>query len=333
MSNGRAIVHLNAYTNRIALFINPALYIDSAKIHFGFYKIQPSLFINPECNIYSINIHFDWILYNSSKTPKIYYHKHILDSFGDAFSNNNVYLNKFNVPVYENYSTGTNWSFNTTVGNEYNLPKTEESWRFSTDIRNSYDVHAGKDGTLWFYRLNSNIYKNIFDHILFDLEFIKDKILPFPYRQTQTIIQYFIPLEENDLVYIDKNGFYQKALATEEKYNVVGIISKKINNNTYELTTSGILKNINTDFKSDSGILYLSDTEPGKYTSYENITSNFYTPIGFYNINNIILSIEDSSVGDKLQLYQDNIFANFNYTNLSNQDIIDIETEVLNNAW
>jgi len=162
------------------------------------------------------------------------------------------------------------------------------------------------------------------------------------HKLSNKIFQYNHGLEYHDLVYLE-NGLYKKALATEEKYNVNGIVSEIINENTFILTTFGIIefdiKELQTDsdidsYKdiSDSGILYLSDTQEGKVTTYDKITTTFYTPVGFYINNSAIINIMDSSYGGSLNKYDDSITNNIDFKKITEIDKNNIIQEVLNNA-
>lgn len=180
-------------------------------------------------------------------------------------------------------------------------------------------------------RVNTNIYKNIFDNFLFDL-YNFQTILNGPYKQETTIFQYNHGFQVYDLLRLNQNGLYEKGIATESKYDVIGMVTEVLNDHEFVLTTYGQIKT-NISFDSDSGILYLSDTQEGKFCSYEELVSNFYTPIGFYTGNTITLNILDSSVGEVLKKYHDTIYEyeqSLPYiTEAEKQDIIQ---EVLNNA-
>lgn len=180
-------------------------------------------------------------------------------------------------------------------------------------------------------RVNTNIYKNIFDSFLFDL-YDFQTIFNDPYKQETTTFQYNHGFRVYDLLRLNQNGLYEKGIATESKYDIIGMVTKVLNDHEFILTTYGQIKT-NISFDSDSGILYLSDTQEGKFCSYEELTSNFYTPIGFYTGNTITLNILDSSVGEVLKKYHDTIYEyeqSLPYiTETEKQDIIQ---EVLNNA-
>lgn len=180
-------------------------------------------------------------------------------------------------------------------------------------------------------RVNTNIYKNIFENILFDLYKIQNNITGV-YKQENTIFQYKHNFDLYDLVYQDNNGLYKKGLANEEQYGVIGIVSKIVNASEFILLTFGQIET-NYNFSSDSGILYLSDTEPGKFCTYDELTTNFYTPIGFYTGNTITLNILDSSVGDVLKKYCDTVYEHEqDLPHITETDKQNIIQEVFNNA-
>ncbi len=180
-------------------------------------------------------------------------------------------------------------------------------------------------------RVNTNIYKNIFDSFLFDL-YNFQTILNGPYKQETTIFQYNHGFQMYDLLRLNQSGLYEKGIATESKYDVIGMVTQVLNDHEFILTTYGPIET-NINFNSDSGILYLSDTQEGKFCTYEELTSNFYTPIGFYTGNTITLNILDSSVGDVLKKYCDAIYEHEqNLPHITEADKQDIIQEVFNNA-
>jgi hypothetical protein len=180
-------------------------------------------------------------------------------------------------------------------------------------------------------RVNTNIYKNIFDSFLFDL-YNFQTILNGPYKQETTIFQYNHGFQIYDLLRLNQSGLYEKGIATESKYDVIGMVTQILNNHEFVLTTYGPIET-NISFSSDSGILYLSDTQEGKFCTYEELASNFYTPIGFYTGNTITLNILDSSVGDVLKKYCDTVYEHErNLPYITETDKQDIIQEVFNNA-
>ena len=204
-------------------------------------------------------------------------------------------------------------------------------WTAYSNVLSSYIVNLGTFSTFEFDRVNSNIYKNIFSHIIFDVYSIQDKLQVYPYKKLNNIFQINHNFDLYDFVYIDKYGYYQKGIAnSEETYAVVGMVYEIIDEHNFILMTNGIIDNP-FKFESDSGVIYLSDINPGECTTYENISNSFYTPVGFHNDNKLIINILDSSVGDTLKLYQETNMTQ-NFARLSEQDINDIIQEVLNNS-
>jgi len=207
---------------------------------------------------------------------------------------------------------------------------TKADWFFETSIIETEIWNLGEFSTKRFFRVNSNIYKNIFYHNLFELYPIQEKLAKPGMQKENNIIQGNHGLSLYDLVYLDESGLYRKALANENEYQVVGIVIKVNNIHEFTLMTYGRI-NYTLNSNSGSGILYLSDTQKGKFCFYEDITTNFYTPIGFYINNYIIINVLDSSVGDILKPYQTKIY-DFNFIYLSETDENDVIQEVLNSA-
>lgn len=221
------------------------------------------------------------------------------------------------------------WNIASTyVAQEALITKTSDLWSAYATALTSYVLNFGLVSTLQFDRVNSNIYKNIFNHLIFDIYSIQDKIIGLPYKKTTEIFQMNHGFHEYDLLYLDHHGFYRKGIAnSEETYSVVGIVSEVIDEHNFILMTNGIINNP-YEFDSESGVLYLSDKVPGKFSIYENIDNTFYTPVGFYNNDKLIINILDSSVGDILKPYQEH-FITQNFTYLTQNDINDVVQEVL----
>lgn len=179
-------------------------------------------------------------------------------------------------------------------------------------------------------RFNSNIYKDMFEKEIFELyDRLNNKyLLDLLTQKNNTVFQMNHNLDLYDLVYLNENGVYKKGLATEEKYQVLGIVSEIINENEFVLTLYGPI-DYDYNFESDSGILYLSDSVEGAFCSYEDITTAFYTPIGYYKNNQIVINILDSSMGRELKLYQDELFKDITFNYITENDINDIVTEVI----
>lgn len=212
------------------------------------------------------------------------------------------------------------------------ITKTSELWSSYANALTSYLLDFDKVSTLYFERRNSNIYKNIFNHFLLELYDLQP-FLNGIYKKETTIFQYKHGFELYDLLRINDNGLYEKGLAIESKYNVVGIIGEIINENEFVLISYGPIET-NLNFTSDSGVLYLSDTQEGKFCTFEELETNFYTPIGFYTGNTITLNILDSSVGDTLKKYNDTVYEHEqDLPHITVSDKQDIIQGVLDNAW
>lgn len=207
-------------------------------------------------------------------------------------------------------------------------------WNAYASILKGYSIDFGSITTQEFERVNSNIYKNLFETILYDLFYIQEQMY-YPYHKDNTITQFNHGFVLYDIISLCPNGLYKKSLATEELYNAIGVVTQVINQDNFVLSTYGEFNasdfNIN-NITSDSGILYLSETNAGTLTHYERINNKFYTPVGFKNHNKVVINILDSSIGDTLLTYKDNIFVQNSLTFLTNNDLEDIVQEVLNHA-
>ena len=290
----------------------------------------------------TVNVLFDksiqWINVNPNTyycTANVFIEKYY-DTYRDKFSVVSYpYINfRSDTYVKQKYKSANNsWNIASTfVSMEAPITKTSELWSSYTNVLTSYIVKLGSASTLEFDRLNSNIYKNIFNHLIFDLSLIKENIFGLTYKKETSIFQLSHGLSNYDLLYLDKHGFYRKAIADKEteKCFVCGIVSNVINDNEFTIMTHGIIPN-NHNFQSDAGILYLSDKIEGQFSIYEDIDNMVYTPVGFYNDDHIVINILDTAIDNRLKLYQDTILNNTEFTYLSDTDINDIIVEVINN--
>lgn len=309
-------VNLNGYTLKESseIYYSGSGEITSIKSFSGFtYSSQNSTYSSSTGRVI-INVYYTRNSYSltvnygtSSKYQYLYEEQGDLHYTGHPVD----YLHKFknwagNVPV----DIGLSYLFNTT----FIMP--------ASDVTISV-VFEDQD------RVNSNIYKNILNALLFDLYGIQDSIHDI-YKQETNIFQYNHQLSLYDLVYLDNHGLYHKGLANEDKYMVIGMVSKVISANEFVLMIYGQIE-IELNYGSDSGILYLSDTQEGKFCPFEGIITNFYTPIGFYTGNTITINILDSSVGDEIKKYHDAIYEQ-NLPQITAQEKQSIIQEVLNNA-
>ena len=175
-------------------------------------------------------------------------------------------------------------------------------------------------------RLNSNIYKNIFPEEIFDMDFI-NKSLANIVISTEDIKQNNHDLSINDFVYLDDDGLYKKAIAEESiKANVVGIVSKIAGPNVFTLMDSGKIAFEHLDY-TDTTILYLSDKIPGKAVHYSEITNTVYIPVAIYIENNIIIHLQQGSIGDVLAPYEEEEQSFEIYTQ---QELNDVVNQITN---
>lgn len=153
-------------------------------------------------------------------------------------------------------------------------------------------------------RLNSNIYKNIFAEDIFDMDFINQKISN-AISSTEDIKQDNHGLSVNDFVYLDvTDNKYKKALAEDSaRANVRGIVSKVAGPNVFTLMDSGKVPFSHLDY-NDTTVLYLSDKVPGEIVHYSEISNTVYIPVATYIENNIIINLQQGSIGDKLAPYE-----------------------------
>lgn len=258
------------------------------------------------------------------------------DTYGDHYSVKSYPKINFNGEAYVKKSfnvKNADWNIASAyVAQQALITKTSELWSSYANALTSYLLDFDKVSTLYFERRNSNIYKNIFNHFLLELYDLQP-FLNGIYKKETTIFQYKHGFELYDLLRINDNGLYEKGLAIESKYNVIGIIGEIVNENEFVLISYGPIET-NLNFTSDSGVLYLSDTQEGKFCTFEELETNFYTPIGFYTGNTITLNILDSSVGDTLKKYHNTVYEHEqDLPHITVSDKQDIIQGVLNNAW
>ena len=135
-------------------------------------------------------------------------------------------------------------------------------------------------------------------------------------------------LSVNDFVYFDNiDNKYKKALAEDSaRANVVGLVSNVAGPNVFTLMKSGKVTFDTLDY-NDTTILYLSDKTPGKAVHYSEISNTIYIPIAIYIENNIIVSLQQGSIGDVLVPYEK---EEQDFENYTEQDLNDIITQVTN---
>ena len=244
-----------------------------------------------------------------------------LDTFGNKYNSPQQYGVYFSGEAYSKvkllykYSIGNSSTF---VKRTAPTTKSEKIWSTHTDVLTSYLLNFDGYATLEFLRLNSNIYKNIFPEVVTDMEYINKIIDNIP-TSTASIHQDNHNLQRGDVVYLDDDKLYKKALAENtNKSNVVGVVSKVNSSNVFTLMNTGKIDYQHLDY-TDTSILYLSDKIPGKLVHYSNISNTIYVPVAIYADNKIIVNIQQGSVGDILAPYEQEI------TNFETYDIQDLD--------
>ena len=251
-----------------------------------------------------------------------------LDTFGNKYNSPQQYGVYFSGEAYSKvkllykYSIGNSSTF---VKRTTPTTKSEKIWSTHTDVPTSYFLDFDGYATLEFLRLNSNIYKNIFPEVVTDMEYINKIIDNIP-TSTASIHQDNHNLQIGDVVYLDDDKLYKKALAENtNKSNVVGVVSKVNSSNVFTLMNTGKVDYQHLDY-TDTSILYLSDKIPGKLVHYSNISNTIYVPVAIYADNKIIVNIQQGSVGDTLAPYEQEI-SNFETYDI--QDLDDIINQTI----
>ena len=200
-------------------------------------------------------------------------------------------------------------------------------WKSNAISLSSYELNDfDKVSTLEFLRLNSNIYKNIFPEEIFNMDYL-NKSMANTIISTEDIKQDNHNLSINDFVYLDDDGLYKKALAEEStRANVKGIVTKIAGPNVFTLMDSGKIEFDHLDY-NDTSVLYLSDKIPGKAVHYTEITNTIYIPVAIYIENNIIINLQQGSIGDVLAPYEEEKQSFEIYTE---QDLNDIINQLVN---
>ena len=153
-------------------------------------------------------------------------------------------------------------------------------------------------------RLNSNIYKNIFPDVITDMEYMNDLIDNTP-TTLRDIVQVNHQLELYDVVYLDDNGDYRKAIAeNSEKAIIAGVVTKISSNNVFTLMYTGKFDYPQWNY-NDTSVMYLSDKYPGKIVHYSEISNMVYVPVAVYTNNSMIINIQQGSAGAPLEPYTD----------------------------
>ena len=301
MVNTKAIVY------RQNIEINNYVYYDSAKVSLKWKNINKNTYYQT-VNTYQKYLDTFGNKYESSPQYGLYFS-------GDAYSK---------VKLLYNYKIGSNYTF---VGTEIPVSKSEKSWSTYSNVLTSYFLDFNGYATLEFSRVNSNIYKNIFPEEVFNMDYL-NKSFANVIASTNDIRQENHGLSVNDFVYFDTtDNRYKKALAEDStRANVVGLVSNVAGTNAFTLMKSGKVTFDTVDC-NDTTILYLSDKTPGKTVHYSEISNTVYIPIAIYIENNIIVSLQQGSIGDVLVPYEK---EEQDFENYTEQDLNDIITQVTN---
>ena len=301
MVNTKAIVY------RQNIEINNYVYYDSAKVSLKWKNINKNIYYQT-VNTYQKYLDTFGNKYGSSPQYGLYFS-------GDAYSK---------VKLLYNYKINSGYTF---VGTEIPVSKSEKSWSTYSNVLTSYFLDFNGYATLEFSRVNSNIYKNIFPEEVFNMDYL-NKSFANVIASTNDIRQENHGLSVNDFVYFDStDNRYKKALAEDSaRANVVGLVSNVAGPNVFTLMKSGKVTFDTLDY-NDTAILYLSDKTPGKAVHYSEISNTVYIPIAIYIENNIIVSLQQGSIGDVLVPYEK---EKQDFENYTEQDLNDIITQVTN---
>lgn len=176
-------------------------------------------------------------------------------------------------------------------------------------------------------RLNTNIYKNIFPEAVIDMESIND-IIDNTLTSTNDINQENHGLELYDIVYLDSDGKYKKALAEEStRASVEGMVTKISSSNVFTLMNTGQTKYHHLDY-SDTSVLYLSDKNPGKLVHYTDITNTIYIPVAIYTNDSVIINIQQGSIGSELAPY---IIEQESFETYTTEELNELITQIKDN--
>ena len=152
------------------------------------------------------------------------------------------------------------------------------------------------------YRKNSNIYKNEYPYIPSDITYIMDAMSQ-SQEYEDDIIQSNHGLAVGDVVYYH-DGLYKKALAEiSERANAYAIVYRVNTKDSFAIQRAG-MSDIQLPWdKTDSVIMYLSDTEPGKLVHYSVIQNKIYVPCAVWTDQGIIINIATGTIGDEYKPY------------------------------
>lgn len=198
----------------------------------------------------------------------------------------------------------------------------EKVYTTYADVYNSYRLYFGPISTVDFIRLNSNIYKNIFPEEPFDMSYINEA-MDNTLTTTNDIQQSSHGLSLYDVVYLDTDGKYKKAIAENSKRATpVGVVSKVSSPHVFTLITTGLMTYDSVYNHDDTSVLYLSDVTPGKLVHYQDIQNTIYVPVAVYTNQGIIVNILQGSIGNTLIPYDEYIETFETYTLFELNEVI-----------
>lgn len=175
--------------------------------------------------------------------------------------------------------------------------------------------------TVLYDRVNTNIYKNIFPEEVLDMGYISSLIDNTP-TTTSDITQRDHGFKIGDVLYLDNDNMYKKALAEDSnKSTVAGVVTYVSTRHVFTLMTSGTIPYQELKY-TDTSIVYLSDKRPGEMVHYSEIKNTVYVPIGVYAGNKLIINTQEGSIGDKLLPYGDITLGFETYTETELNDTI-----------
>ena len=152
------------------------------------------------------------------------------------------------------------------------------------------------------YRKNSNIYKNEYPYIPSDITYIMDAMSQ-SQEYEDDIVQSNHGLVVGDVVYYH-DGLYKKALAEiSERADAYAIVYRVNTKDSFAIQRAG-MSDIQLPWdKTDSVIMYLSDTEPGKLVHYSVIQNKIYIPCAVWTDQGIIINMATGTIGDEYKPY------------------------------
>ena len=155
------------------------------------------------------------------------------------------------------------------------------------------------------FRKNSNIYKNIFYTVIFDVENLDEVIARIPIGDEQ-FYQENHGFSVGDVLQFDQehNKYVLACADTFEHARVDGVVAKVHTEHIFTIFTTGKFKYHTIDNFTDTSILYLSDTIPGKMCHYQDITNTTYVPVAVLCNDEVVVNIIRGVTGITLFPYE-----------------------------